>query len=56
MFQNFHEIFKYFKVKYFIMHPYAYKVRHIITATDLPPILRPCLHKTRRAFTIPKEC
>ena len=21
-FQNFHEIFKYFKVKYFIVHPY----------------------------------
>jgi len=25
VFQNFHEIFKYFKVKYFIVHPYVHR-------------------------------
>jgi len=27
--QNFHEIFKYFKVKYFIVHPYYSYVYHL---------------------------
>jgi len=29
IFQNFHEIFKYFKVKYFIVHPYRYEMSEV---------------------------
>jgi len=48
MFQNFHEIFKYFKLKYFIVHLYFHPASFLLSICDLSSSLRSVRHRLRK--------